>query len=217
MLCTKIPQVMSFSVGLSVLATLCAAHPARKTHPAHSPKAKASVRQTDSSHWQPNPALLKQLAPEVSLGDYWIHPPQGYEMQPETQEGERDNLSNFSWETAERTDKTQPDVTVTIISPRPGFHPINDENILDKFQKPISDKLESYTASPSEQGSVHGIPFVRVYWKGVDPKSSQHVHGFTYIAVDSFTIITIIGSDEEPYSQSNLPLLEAAAETFRPE
>ena len=174
--------------------------------------------------WQPNPALMSSLGPEVSMQGYGMHLPNGYEAKYADLLGNLQpfgldmyfwhnnrhapNASGIAWDVVRRVNLHTPADTVRYA--------------LEEQRKGLDD----FTSSSVEEGQINGLPFARVYWQGTKKGSSslQVNSGFIYATNDWTKGIIITGYDNvpcfsepcqyAPIGQPVLPSVEAAVLTL---
>lgn len=175
--------------------------------------------------WKPNPALVGDLAPEVTLQGYSIRPPQGYEsrqadalriLQPF-------GVDMYLWHNAQENPDAS-GLSVQIIKRR-NLDTATD--VLDYELNLSKQDMEKFAHSKPETGKVNGIIFARAYWQGDEkhPSGTYTRRGFSYASTSSGQGIYISGYDRvpcnsepckyQPIDQMTLPVAEAAALTFR--
>lgn len=209
------------SVGAVVLVALFLAGCAHRN-----PAAQLPAPQPPLPVWKPNPAMAAQLAPEVSLKEYALRLPQGYDpleadhfmgLQPY-------GLDGYLWHHAGDTN-TFSFLDVTVLRRRNLETPTD---ILDKMIKIEYGRYGSdFVRTKTETGSINGLPFARTHWQRVERHQSGDTVevGFTYTTVDTEKGLFIEGTDSQPCSSqpcsyqwsgsSPIPALEAATLTFR--
>ena len=194
--------------AVCALPSLCAAQTTQSSAPAV---------------WKPDPKLLAQLGPEVTVGDYKIRPPQGYTLQPEPQIRDPSNLftcKTYKYKSQTRADGSRAILLVVFETAHPNTPISTVQQSINLWSQGIKNALKNCATSPAEQGFIAELPFVRDYYTATNPQSGQMLHGFTYIMLDGNTTIHLVAADnlagdKKPYSIDTLPLAEAAALTFR--
>lgn len=163
--------------------------------------------------WSPNKAMIGQLAPASIIGAYKLQPPKGYVLQTLSGPG---GATAQSWAGTLRPDGTRPFLMLTIFTP-----PTGEENkytlaqVAAKMLGGIERRRKNWKQSPSENGTINGLTFVRTYWRGTDTVTGLAMHGFSYVAQDGKGFLQLSSQDVEPYTKTSLLLTEAAALTFR--
>ena len=174
--------------------------------------------------WQPNPLIISNLGPEVSMQGYGMRLPSGYEAKYADLLG---NLQSFGldmyfW----HNDRHAPNasgITLNVVR-RINLHNPADtaEFALDQEKKGMDD----FSSSSVEEGQINGLPFARIYWQGIKKGSSslKVKNGFIYATNDWTKGIIIEGYDNVPCSGEPcqytsigppvLPSIEAAVLTF---
>ncbi len=174
--------------------------------------------------WQPNPALMSSLGPEVSIEGYGMRLPSGYEAKYADLLGNLQpfGLDMYFW----HNDRHAPNasgIELNIVR-RINLHtPADTARYALEAQKK---GLDNFSSSSIEEGRINGLPFARVYWQGTEKGSSSlHVNsGFIYATNDWTKGIIITGYDRvpcsgepchyEPIGQPVLPSVEAAVLTL---
>ena len=174
------------------------------------------VSTTNLPVWKPQPVLLNRLGPEVQIGGYSVRPPPGL-MLTRTRSQAKEAVSDFYiWRGTKRADRTRSTFAIEISYPQPDYNTDLDiAAVLRKTAARDGSRHLNFVTSTSTLGNVQGVPFGRLYWVGFwFPTRSQN-HGLIYLTSNPQAVITIRGTDAEPYSKMTLPDLEAAALTFR--
>ena len=74
------------------------------------------------------------------------------------------------------------------------------------------------TASIPQYGTIGGIPFARVYYKGIyenhAARTFRALRGLEYICIDQKNCVHLIAEDTQDEGETTLPLAEAAVLTF---
>jgi hypothetical protein len=169
------------------------------------------------STWTPEKSAEAQLGAVAPVGNYTIRPPAGFQMEQGQMHGDGNSITVYKWDSPVRADGTVTVFSVHIGHAGPGYADFTD---LSKAVQELgqSNKLnhnDDYVVSPVETGTINGIPFARVYWKGTFTPTGTKDHGFFYLTGDSSMQISIHGTDSEPYSKDTLSVCEAAALTFQ--
>jgi hypothetical protein len=91
------------------------------------------------------------------------------------------------------------------------------EKGLAALQFPLRAGLAGYGESPTLRGTIGGLTFLRVTFKGVETTGSDPlpIAGIVYHAHDGETYIHIKLIDKQQFTVESYPLLEAAARTLR--
>ena len=88
-------------------------------------------------------------------------------------------------------------------------------NYLNKrIQNNIAYEMTDFKMKAVETGKLHGMPFARTYFSGLDNSSKKRLHGFFYVGIDSYNVIEIMGTDEDADKSNMLHVAEASALTF---
>lgn len=177
------------------------------------PQGKANV-QTDKPLpvWKANAALLSKLGAEFTIDGYAIRPPRGYKMVSQKSGVMQANL----WKGDVRDNGTAPGLVLLVSTPPPGEKKLPTiEQALDMYLADIERNRKEWQRTKAERGTVNGLTFVRARWSGTDLQRGFPVNGFGYVFTDGKAYYTIGGQDIRPNGVTTLPLLEAAALTFR--
>lgn len=83
-----------------------------------------------------------------------------------------------------------------------------------RIQNNIAYEMTDFKMKAIETGKLHGMPFARTYFSGIDKSSKKRLHGFFYVGIDSYNVIEIMGTDEYADKSNMLNVAEASALTF---
>jgi hypothetical protein len=83
-----------------------------------------------------------------------------------------------------------------------------------RIQNNIAYQMTDFKMKAIETGMLHGMPFARTYFSGLDKTSNKKLHGFFYVGIDSYNVIEIMGTDEDTDKSNMLKVAEASALTF---
>jgi len=174
--------------------------------------------------WQPNPALMSSLGPEVSVQGYGMRLPNGYEAKYADLLGNLQpfGLDMYLW----HNDRHAPNasgIELNVVR-RINLHtPADTAGYALEAQKK---GMDNFSSSSVEEGQINGLPFARIHWQGTKKGSSslQVNGGFIYATNDWTKGIIITGYDSVPCSgepcqyapmgQPVLPSVEAAVLTL---
>lgn len=169
-----------------------------------------------SSSWTASPALTAQLGPEVKLGGYGIHPPRGFTMRQVNMTAIRGGGVSYSWFGPVQADKTAANFTLLVGSDHSGMMPgMTTTSFLQLEMSSMTMTHRNATASPVQQGTIHGISMARAFWHGIGPRTGKMFNGFFYGQLVGGNMIIIEAKDESPSSKTTMPLFNAAALTLR--
>lgn len=169
--------------------------------------------------WSPNKAQLSHLAPVTTVNKYRIQPPQGYSFH--TQPGPAGSVLD-AWVGPAQTNGSHPYLAILFFGPPTGEkNKYTLSQVSAKMIAAVAGRRTNWKQSPTQQGSIHGITFLRTYWQGVDSVTGQAMRGFSYVAKDGNAFVQMASQDvEAPQPQVGAPqdgllsLAEAAALTF---
>lgn len=162
--------------------------------------------------WKSDSAQVGNLGAEFTIQDHGVSPPRGYAMQTK----EHATRRIVAWTGKQRSDGTRPGFSIIIVTPHSG--PSTDltmDDALKMFMDETKSDMINWKQSAAEHGRINGSEFVRAYWSGTDKASGAPLRGFYYGSVDAKSYYTLDGQDVGTYAGKTLPLLEAAALTFR--
>jgi hypothetical protein len=164
--------------------------------------------------WQPDAALLKQLGKEVAVHGYRIQPPNGHTLQDRAIGGGH----VLNWLGPARANGSAPNLVLGIF-PLPANErnmPLESgfKNYVAGFKNSQKNTLANLDNSPAEKGQINGIVFLRSRLTGASTTGVK-VQGFTYVAQDGPNLITLTSLDRGPDDKTSIPLMEAAARTFK--
>jgi hypothetical protein len=162
--------------------------------------------------WKPDPSRVGGLAPETSLPDFRLRPPEGYHLiRRQERFGE-----GFAFVGPARADGTHPMVMGVVMKrPSPQAPMPTPEKALADSLAIVARRRRQFSPSSPEHGTINGVPFVRARWDGADLQTGKMMHGVYYVAVDDRRIFQLSTQDLDPYSQQSLPLGEASLQTFQ--
>ena len=163
--------------------------------------------------WLPTAPHLHKLSTKAEVGAYQLRVPEGYVLR--TQSGPGGSMAH-AWVGSPRSDGTRPYVMLTMGAPAPGeTNPYTLTQVLAKFLAGIERRRKHWRQSNAEEGTIHGVQFVRAYWHGTDIETGRPMHGFNYVAMDGDKVIQLSSQDVEPSHRGALELAETAVLTFK--
>jgi hypothetical protein len=163
--------------------------------------------------WAPDPILVNQLGPEVTVQGYRVRPPQGYVMKQLVQMGGH----VVTWTGGMRVDRTAP-LLLMQVHPVPPAEaravPLETQfknylagykaNFKAGFRQGSGGKeLLDFGESGIEHGQLSGVKFVRCRLTGTVP-NRRKLHGFCYVALDGDKLIAFTFVDMEPHPCDSL-------------
>lgn len=161
--------------------------------------------------WEPEPALLKQLTPETTVGPYRLRPPRSYSLM---KQGDAQNPFT-AWAGPRSSDGT---ASVLVIAIGPMLLPERDfslERLLQTFLVGLRTQFADAEIVTTEQGQLGGLDFIRTRVEGTIPKVRKKGLGFIYLAKDGPNMSALFYLDiGYPYHES-VALIEASVLTFR--
>ncbi len=173
-----------------------------------------------------DPSLNAQLSPTVTaiLDNCQVHLPVGYTpraLPASMQLAPQIKMQLFAGPA--HADTSVPIFTVFAASVPPSKYDVNailHGALLGDIRK-NSQEWQNMTYAPPTFGMINGIPFSRVYYKGVGPTPSGAAlpqRGFTYACFDAqhSVVIVIRANDSQAYGAATMPIAEAAVMTFTP-
>jgi hypothetical protein len=173
---------------------------------------KAEVSATGVSAWEPDRALLGQLAPEATFPDFRLRPPQGYQPARQTQ----GTNEGYLWAGPPHPDGTRPVLIVGVHKPPSPQAPMPTlEQALQAGVDSVRQRRQQFSSMPPERGAINGLPFLRARFTGVEPRIGKRVTGAVYVSVDGRRIFQLNTQDVEPYHQATAPLRESSLLTFK--
>ncbi len=150
------------------------------------------------------------LGPEVKILGYSIRPPKDYTPIPgQIPTG---TVRSFGWQGAIHQDGAVTTFVVGLLRPSTTEKNPAREFMTGVFQG-LSDTLTNSAMSPSQPGTVGGMPAQRATWTGtrVSRHSRLTMQGFIYVVQDGSIFISIIGADSVPSFTTTFPTLNSAA------
>ena len=146
---------MKILIG-GILAALCLF--AAASAPAQEPKTWAE--------WKPDAVVKTALAPPVTVGNYQIQPPKGYELQ--TRPGPAGSLS-YAFVGPVRPDGTRGFLMVVLLTPPAEEKKSNSrEYYLTRLTENLKSRRSDLKRGPVETGKIGALTFVRECWTGMD-------------------------------------------------
>ncbi len=170
----------------------------------------------DTPVWQANRYYLEILAHESQIGSFAIQIPKGYAAAApfKTPVG-----TQYVWDGPDRAGShAEIRVFVGPIDPKDA-----SSDVLTVMRHAAIDwklsNYKSYTHYSQSQvtvGKINGMDAGRFYFKGHvrDPHEYIDRHGIVYMVRNSTDLATIVAEDVEPFTQENLPVLEASCLTI---
>lgn len=150
------------------------------------------------------------LGPEVKVLGYGVRPPKDFT--PTQMPGPIGRVRNFAWQGAIHQDGSVTTFVVGIYRPSVP-EPNPEREFMIGIFKGLSNTLSNAAMSPSQPGTVGGLPAQRATWTGV--RVTRHarltMQGFIYIVQDGAILISIAGADTVPAFTTTFPTLNAAA------
>ena len=143
-----------------------------------------------------------------------IRPPKGYDEQ--TQPGPNGSTV-YAWTgTARQDDKTRGYIMIGMFTPPPAdgdkYTPML---MLERMVAAIAERRERWVQSKPERGTINGLPFVRMYWRGVDYQTGRPMRGVNYVTRDGATFIQLSSQDADPHAVDSVTLAEASILSFK--
>lgn len=192
----------SFYLPLAFAVTLALSHScSAQTAPQASSSAPSAA---------PAAPYAAVLGPEVKVLGYGIRPPKDFTpMQMPEPTG---RTRSFAWQGAIHQDGSVTTLVVGILRPA-----VMEKNPAREFMtgafEGLSDTFSNTAMSPSQPGTVGGMPAQRATWTGtrVTRHAKLTMQGFIYVVQDGAILISIIGTDSVPSFTATFPALNSAA------
>lgn len=162
--------------------------------------------------WTPNPALTGKLGPVTPVAGFQVRPPRGYAPLAINPGGG----TITAWRGAARADGSRPVVMFqrVLIAPKEqGRYTL--AQAFGMFMKSGAKGDPSYAQTPTETGTLAGVPFVRASWRKTD-ETGRKMQGFNYMGRRGGEFFLLGSQDASPEAESALALAEASVRTFRP-
>ncbi len=163
--------------------------------------------------WTPDPAQAAKLGPLTPVAGFKVRPPRGYAPLAINPGGG----TITAWRGKVRGDGSYPLVMFQRVLIAP-----NEQNrytlaqAFGMFMKSGAKGDPSYAQTPTETGTLAGVPFVRASWHKTDPKTGRTERGFNYMGRRGGEFFLLGSQDASPQAGSALALAEASVQTFRP-
>ena len=194
-------SLLCLPLALTALSPICHAQAAPNTLPAAPPPAS-----------RPAPAdpYAAVLGPEVKVLGYSIRTPKDYT--PISGLVPTGPVRSFGWQGAIHQDGAVTTFVVGLLRPSATEKNPAREFMTGVFQG-LSETLTNPAMSPSQPGTVGGMPAQRATWTGtrMTKHSQLTMQGFIYVVQDGSIFISIIGADSVPSFTTTFPALNAAA------
>jgi hypothetical protein len=165
------------------------------------------------SDWEPDPAMLGQLAPEATVASYRIQPPQGYTKRSQNLPGGH----VYFWQGPPRGDGTFPALAVTVVTEPRGPVPELKTIIAPAMSGMKSTQVkifQDWAYTEPEYGEIAGIRFARLRLSGTQKMSGQKMKGVCYIGLEGRSMILMATQVLEPNVEETLKLLDASMLTL---
>lgn len=164
--------------------------------------------------WTPDPAQLGKLAPLTKVAGFQVRPPRGYAPSAINPGGG----TITAWRGAGRADGTRPIVMFQkVLIPAKEQNKYTLVQAFTLFMRSGSKGDSTYTQTPTQTGTLAGVPFVRASWSKTDPETGRPERGFNYMGRRGGGEFFLLGSqDKSPEADAALALAEASVLTFRP-
>ncbi len=161
-------------------------------------------------------SFASMLAPDTSLNGYAVRAPAGYTLQQSRQTYLDGSGTTDLWLGPQRSDGTMPSLQI-IVSEDDGRMSEDSDSaqVEQQYLNNLNDSHTQLTSSTITPCMIGGRSFVQASWSGVGRRTGKPYAGVVYISVTPGQYIEITSHDASPYSRSTLPLLTAAALTFR--
>jgi hypothetical protein len=144
-----------------------------------------------------------------------IRPPKGYALVEQTDATSQ--ATARGWQGSKRADGLHPTLTVmtkALPSQMQGQpSPALLERALRTYLESLQRQSAGFTATDVEHGTIGGLPFARVRWKGT--KADREMEGFVYAGVVGRTFVYLSSQDLRSDHTGALDLAEAGALTVR--
>ena len=150
------------------------------------------------------------LGPEVKVLGYGIRPPKDFTpMQMPVSTG---RTRSFAWQGAIHQDGSVTTLVIGILRPDSAEKNPAREFMIGAFHG-LSETLANTAMSPSQPGSIGGMPAQRSTWTGARRTRTGKLvmQGFIYVVQDGTILISIIGTDSAPSFVATFPTLNSAA------
>lgn len=162
--------------------------------------------------WTPDPALTGKLAPLTPVAGFKVRPPRGYAPQAINPGGGTITV----WRGASRTDGTRPLVMFQkVVIPPKEQNRYTLVQAFTMFMRSGAKGNASYTQTPTQTGTLAGLPFVRTSWSKTDAQTGRTERGFNYMGRRGGEFF-LLGSQDSSPDAAALALAEASVLTFRP-
>ena len=163
-----------------------------------------------------DPAFEQRLAPDTNLHGYAIRPPAGYTCKQTEDASLSGNHTVDYWRGAARPDGTAPDLEVQVTNDDGRLAAsATPKQLMQNYLSGVMRNQTQFKASEMTPCTLGSQTFLKVAWSGVGMKTGRHFQGVVYIGSWTGTYVSIFAHDALPDAQTTLPMLDAAARTFR--
>ena len=173
--------------------------------------AQEESKTTSLPDWKATAEMSAQLDPEVEIGAYRIRVPAKYELKTKRDDS---GFKLWTWAGARRADRSAGAFAVTLTK-IPSTERLETAkfylNLDMRNVRKARDRLEE---SKPELGDINGLTFARIKWTGYQKGTKLKMSGFSYVAVDDRSVITLLSQDYKGHEE-DLSRAEAAAGTLR--
>lgn len=130
--------------------------------------------------------------------------------------------NSFLWNGSPREDETFATIIAVLVALPPEPMARSLESYMEEITAPVKAQHKDCTVSATERGTINGVPFVRVRWKGIGadiarPKlQGRELNGVIYFTVRDGQALQVLCQDAAPHHERTLQLGTAAAHSLRP-
>jgi len=165
--------------------------------------------------WEPDPAVLGKLGPEIDAATYHLRLPQGYIQDNSIKMPAP--YKNFTWRTPPRPDGSAATLTLVAEPGPPGdaLTEVVSRQVADKLLGGLRLGLQQVKEVEFVRGRIQGVDSVLIRWTGFGPVLARVMHGATYVTLINHTLVSVSATDFEPHHATTIPVGEAAALTLR--
>lgn len=204
----KTPALLAAAlVAVALVPGASAKRPAPKHHAAK-PAPKAT------SAWAPDPKQLDGLDAPRTFGDYLLRFPKGFQSKEKVMDEKYGTAATCIASGPKRADGSVPFLVLVNGHAGEGGVALSVDTLMKGADLPRDQA--GFVETDTQDGSNGSLDMSRRYFKFPDPShTGKFMHGFLYATTDSHSNCVVMAADEEPYSATTLPLLEAAALTLR--
>jgi hypothetical protein len=163
--------------------------------------------------WTPSKLLAGQLSPAITLAGFTIQPPKGYSKSPAP------TTKNDPLEIWASPFNATGHATILSFAQytKPGAKARTQPlaSTVARFVQAQASSYKGWKVTPTQMGTIHGAPFCRCYWSGIEIDRGVQREGFLYLGRSGTSIYALSAQVTGTKDRKALALAEASVLTFR--